>query len=119
MDLFEQIINSSVFNLEISFLDLINANKEEVFQLFYAHPHIKFDKGHDSFEILYSLSADCKSGKIQIQKQLEEVLQIRGGFDAQILWQLLIIIILVIMLNNDITSLNVKPLSHVNGLIQS
>lgn len=106
LDLLEQVLSSNILNLEKSSLNSINDNKEEIYEFFCTHPNIKFNKERDKFDILYSLAEDCLTGKIQTEKQLQDVIRVRGGFDTQVIWQLLIVIILVIMLNNDINSLN-------------
>ena len=117
-NLFEQTIISNIRNFELSSLDSITTNKEELYKFFCSNFNIQFDEGITDFEVLYNLAADCKSGKIKTQEQLKKALQTRGGqFDCQIFWQLLIIIILIVMLNNDVGP--GKPLPHLEQLINS
>ena len=100
-------------------MDSISADKDELYQFLCTHPNIQFKNGRDKFEILYTLAADCVTGKIQTQKQLQDALQVRGGFDGRVVWQLLVILILVIILNNDVNGFNVKPLPHIDELFKT
>ena len=119
LDLLDKVFSSNILNLEESSLDSISADKDELYQFLCTHPNIQFKNGRDKFEILYTLASDCVTGKIQTQKQLQDALQIRGGFDGRVVWQLLVILILVIMLNNDVNGFNVKPLPHIDELFKT